>query len=105
MAARLALDRLHERGCRGKRVFASVHRGGARMCRLSREGELIPRLPRDRGNDADRQTPRFEHRALLDVDLAVAEKGASVTSILGKASRVAAKVADGLSHRHASSVG
>src|ERR1700704_4451164 len=56
-------------------------------------------LARDRRHDADGQVAGLEHRALLDVNLAVAEQTASTPPVLSDAVGVAPKCAHRLAHR------
>ena len=57
----------------GQRVAAVLHRRGARVAGVADERDLGVALAVDGGHDADRLSEPLEHRALLDVDLDVAE--------------------------------
>ena len=59
-------------------VVAQRHRRGAGMIGLALKYDLDPPDTDDRGNDADIERPRFEHDALLDVQL---EKSADIVAL------------------------
>jgi hypothetical protein len=57
-----------------ERVVAQIHRHGSGVAGDAVKFHAYPALPGDGGHDADGQIIFFEHRALLDVNLRVAEK-------------------------------
>src|SRR5581483_2466419 len=69
--ARRLLDVGDKIGGGRERVLAHVHRRRARVVGLSGEDYAQPRRRGDRGHDADLLAFRFEHRALLDVQLEI----------------------------------
>ena len=67
--ARALFDREHHFGRRGQRVAAQAHRRRARVAGDAVHADLEPRRAVDRGDDAERQALRLQHRPLLDMHL------------------------------------
>ena len=68
-----ALDRGDHLGRRRERVAAHRHRHGAGMAGLARHERAGPGDAGDRRDDPDGEVLRFEQRALLDVNLEIAD--------------------------------
>ena len=94
------LDGQHPLGGRGQRVAAGVHRHRARVPGAAGEHDLRARGPGDRADHAERETALLQHRALLDVHLAVAEQPLAVAGG-ADGPRVAPEVAQRVAERHA----
>ncbi len=67
--ARQRFAEQHRFGGAGERVTPQHHRHGAGMAGLAEKFHVEIGLPDDRRDDAERLAARFQHRALLDVDL------------------------------------
>src|ERR1700677_161161 len=64
----------------GKRIVTKIHRHGSGMSGDTVKFHAYPALSGDGGHDANGQIISFQHRALLDVNLRVAEKVAGFVS-------------------------
>ena len=91
LAACGGFDRCHELGCRAQGVAAQRHRHRAGVPRLTGEHDAPSGLTGDRRDDAERNTVGLEHRALLDVDLVVADQIGGLASGTRESLRVAAE--------------
>ena len=87
------LDRQHELGRGAERIVAEGHGHGAGMARQAVKATRQAALAGNRGNHAHGQAPRFEHRPLLNMDLAIAQQVRAAAPIAGQRRGVAPELA------------